>query len=447
VIRHNRRLFGFALAATLALVPLGYDWHSLAASAQDKQPTHQGSSRNGATTTSSENGSTADKLDSNSSTPKSEASNNSSTAKTEGSNTSTAKSDSNSNGAQSADAPDSDTGATATSAEETTDTTTSQTEESQTSTSGDDEQPPAADDFSGVPQNQKGTDALEHYDLAHFYFSKWQLNMASVEYEVAIMYAPKMKIAHRDFCLVSLLNGHPLKAFAEAMVVVGLGDPIPLNEAEKNELTQRASKTHYRRALVCARENDWDVAITELQWALEYTPDKPSVVRSLAFCYASKGDFSKAEQEYNKNFALEPDDAFSHADFSTLLEEHGQSDRAAGQLSRAIKIAPRVAALHVDMGWLDEGKNDLPAAQQEFEQAIKLCPKQPGLWLQLGKVLERAGKPEEAKNAYNKVLALDSTEDEAKQRLDALNRDSKPQAKDQQKQQAKDPPQQAKDQS
>ncbi|HEY9716148.1 MAG TPA: tetratricopeptide repeat protein, partial [Trichormus sp.] len=336
------------------------------------------------------------------------------------------------------------------SAEETTDTTTSQTDE--TSDSGNEAL--ATDDFSGLPQNEKGNTALEHYDLAHFYFSKWQLPMASIEYEVAIMYAPKMKIAHRDFCIVSLLNGHPLKAFAEAMVVVGLGDPIPLNAAEQEELTQRASKAHYKRALVCARENDWDVAITELQWALEYTPDKPAVVRSLAFCYASKGDFSKAEQEYNKNFALEPDDAFSHADFATLLEEHGQSNRAEGQLSRAIKIAPRVAALHVDMGWLDEGKNDLPAAQQEFEQAIKLCPKQPGLWLQLGKVLERAGKPEQAKDAYNKVLALDATEDEAKQRLDALNRaTTKSQDKDHPQQgkdhpqQDKDVPQQAKDQT
>jgi predicted TPR repeat methyltransferase len=62
------------------------------------------------------------------------------------------------------------------------------------------------------------------------------------------------------------------------------------------------------------------------------------------------------------------------------------------------------------------------------------------LWLQLGKVLERAGKPEQAKDAYNKVLALDATEDEAKQRLDALNHaTTKPQDNDH--------PQQAKDQS
>ena len=80
-----------------------------------------------------------------------------------------------------------------------------------------------------------------------------------------------------------------------------------------------------------------------------------------------------------------------------------------------------MAALHVDMGWLAETKGDYSTAQNELREAIKLCPKQPGLWLHLGKVLERSGKSAEAIDAYKQVLALDSSEDEAKQRLNALS--------------------------
>jgi Flp pilus assembly protein TadD len=279
---------------------------------------------------------------------------------------------------------------------------------------------PAEQSIVGGAVSDNGAKALDHYDLARFYFSHWQLGLSSVEYEVTIMYAPGMKIAHRDYCLISLLTGHPLRALAEGMMVVGLGDPIPLNADEQKELMQRASKTHYRKALVYARESNWDNAVSELQWALTYTPDKPAVVRSLAFCYASKGDFTKAEQEYNKGFALDPDDAFSHADFANLLAANGQAARAEGQLNQALKVAPQVAALHVDMGWLAETQGDYAKASTEMKEAIKLCPKQPGLYLQLGKILERTGNAGEAKDAYSKALALDSGEDEARARLEKL---------------------------
>ncbi|MGH9551361.1 MAG: tetratricopeptide repeat protein, partial [Terriglobales bacterium] len=281
-------------------------------------------------------------------------------------------------------------------------------------------QDPAEQAVSGEQITAAGNSALEHYDLARYYFSHWQLGLAAVELEVTIMYAPTMKIAHRDYCLVSLFTGHPIRALAEASMVVGLGDPIPLNEQEQQDLVQRASKVHYRKALELARKSSWDSAISELQWADAYTPHKAAIQRSLAFCYASKGDFSKAEKVYETTFAIDPDDAFSHADYAYLLQEHGKSGNAEGQLSQALKIAPNVAALHVDLGWIAATKGDLNTAQTEYREAIKLQPQQPGLWLQLGHLLEKAGKKTEAKEAYNKVLALDPSEGEATQRLNAL---------------------------
>lgn len=280
---------------------------------------------------------------------------------------------------------------------------------------------PAEQAAMGVsPASSAGRDALEHYDLSRFYFSHWQLGLAEIELETTIMFAPNMKIAHRDYCVISLLRGHPFRAMAEAAMVFGLGDAIPLNEQERQDLMQRASKVHYREGLKQARARHWDAALSELQWAQAYTPNKPAVARSMAFCYASKGDFGKAETIYTTTLALDPDDAFTHADFAYLLADHGQSDRAEGQLSQALKLAPDAAALHVDLGWLAETKGDFKTAQDELNTAIKLCPSQPGLWLQLGHVLERAGKKVEAQGAYEKVLSLDSTEEEARQRLQAL---------------------------
>jgi tetratricopeptide (TPR) repeat protein len=204
-------------------------------------------------------------------------------------------------------------------------------------------------------------------------------------------------------------------------MTVGICEAIPLEPDERQVLIARASDVHFKKATLYEGSADWTKAITELNWAKQYTPDKVSIMRSLAFCYASKGDFGLAEKQYSQCFMLDSSDPYTHADFSYLLAKTGHTERAKGELDEALKIAPRVAALHVDMGWLAEKKGDLDTAQSEFEQAIKLCPKQPGLWLQLAKVLERAGKASEAKHAYTEVLAIDASENEAKQRLDALN--------------------------
>ena len=289
---------------------------------------------------------------------------------------------------------------------------------------------PVQQALAGAELSKSASAALEHFALAQKYFSKWQLPLAEVELEVTLMNAPNMKIAHRDYSIVSFFSWHPIRAVAEALMTVGIFEPVPLTAEERKELMQHASQVHYRSAIVLAHKAEtgnrtdsdglFDQAITELLWAQRYTPEKHSVSRSLAFCYASKGDFKSAEKEYNLCVSLDPDDAFARADFSNLLAEHGNKEAAANQLSQAIKSAPRVAALHVDMGWLAQTRGDFSQAAAEFQQAISICPKQPGLWLQLGKVLEQAGKTDEAKNAYTRVLALDASENEAKQRLNAL---------------------------
>jgi len=275
-----------------------------------------------------------------------------------------------------------------------------------------------------VAEQNKG---IEHFNLARYYSSKWDFRMAELEYECAIMYYPAMKIAHRDFCLVSILRGHPLRALAEVFMVIGLGEPIPLNDQERAELKARAAKTHYREGIAAARKYKWDAAISEFQYALDYAPDNGNIERSLAFSFASKGEFDKAEKAYTKSFGESPEDGYSHADFAFLLADSGKKDRAIAQLSEAVKLEPKDPALHVDMGWMAESKGDFSEAAGEFKQAVKLSPNHAGLWAHLGRVLERLGKNDEAKDAYEKALVIDPKLDETRQMLDDLK--NKPQAK------------------
>ncbi len=264
------------------------------------------------------------------------------------------------------------------------------------------------------------TQALDHFDLARFYFSQFDLKMSELELEAAIMYMPLMKAAHRDYCVVSLLTGHPLRSLAELMMVFGLGEPVPLNDAEKVELKAKGAKLHYRKALEYGRKEKWDNAIAELQWALDFTPTNAAIKRSLAFALASKGEFDMAEDTYKDSLAEDPGDPYAHADFAYLLSDKGEGNMAFSQLAQAVKLAPQAAALHVDLAWMAETKGDFKLASSELEQAIKISPEHAGLWAHLGRVDERKGDVGAAIAAYNRALNVDPGQFEAKRRLEVI---------------------------
>jgi Flp pilus assembly protein TadD len=268
--------------------------------------------------------------------------------------------------------------------------------------------------------------AADHYDLGRHYMHKFDWEMAEVELEAAIMCMPTMKAAHRDYCVVSTFRGQPMRSLAEFMMVVGLGEPIPLNDVEKAALVKKAAKLHYQKGINYGTLHEWKKATPEFQCALSYAPTSASIAHSLAFSYAAAGDFEQAESEYLKAFALDPTNSYSHADFAMLLSEHGDQKKAMEQLATAINLSPGVAALHVDMAWLAEANGDLKKAETEFHEAVHLSPKHAGLWSHLGRVEERLGKAKDAKSAYSEALAVDPGDDEAKTRLDALNKSGAP---------------------
>ena len=263
-------------------------------------------------------------------------------------------------------------------------------------------------------------EAVQHFDASRVYFSGGNSEMAELELQAAIMDSPDIKAFHRDYCLLSILRGHPMRALAEAMMVVGLGDPIPLSDKQVEKLRDRGCKLHYRRGLELEQKQKWKDAITEFQWALEYRPNNAKVMRSMAFANASSGNIELAEKQYGSSFSADPAEAYGHADFAYLLAETGKGGEALKQLEEAVKLQPKVAALHIDLGWMAESKGDLGEAEGEFATAVKLSPKHASLWTHLGKLLARQGKAEQAAEAYKTALALDPEATDAQHGLDSL---------------------------
>ncbi len=266
----------------------------------------------------------------------------------------------------------------------------------------------------------KEGEATTHFNLASFYLHRWKLKLAEVELEESIAYWPTLKIAHRDLCITSFLQGNFLRAIAEFSVVVGLAEPLPLNEAEIVELNKKAAKLHYKQGLEYGSKAKWQQAVFEYQWALKYAPQNSAISHSLAFAFANTGNFDKAEAQYQTTFDLNPQDPYAHADLAFLLSDKGSQELAIAQMTKAVELSPNTAALHVDLGWLAEAHGNLADAEREFSEAIKLSPNHAGLWAHLGKVLEQEKKIPEAIAAYSKAVEISPTEPEFKTKLEEL---------------------------
>ncbi len=260
----------------------------------------------------------------------------------------------------------------------------------------------------------EGTD---HWKKAGKYSSKWKWKLAEVELRAAIDCVPDMKVAHRDYCLVALMQGKLGRALAELLVVVGAGDPVPLTDEQQEKLTEDASTAHYNEGVDYAGKLKWKEAIDELQQARNYDPSDPVITRSIAFSYSSLNNFQEAERYYKEAFDLDPDDPFARADYAFLLAKGGKEDEALMSMEEAVKLKPDVIALHIDLGWMAESKGDLNQAENEFRIACDLEPKQPALWVHLGNICKKLGKVEEARDAYKKALSLDPKYTEAQEKL------------------------------
>ena len=283
-------------------------------------------------------------------------------------------------------------------------------------------QPQAGDEEAQKEQYeaQQAVQATQHYAVGTHYFSKWDLDLAELEYDEAVSIYPDLKIAHRDLCLVSLLKLNLPRSLAEFMMVTGITDPTAYNQQDKADLDAKAVKLHYRKALWWGKQYNWHESITELLWAQMYSPDSASIHHSLAFAYASSGDFRKAEEQYKVSFGEDPKNADAHADYATLLMDNGQIARAEAEMRTAVGLSPNAAALHVDLGMIAEAHKDYAEAAKQFQTAVTISPKHAWLWAHLGQLLEHQGETAQAQDAYTKALSLDNDCEEAKTSLDRL---------------------------
>ena len=136
-------------------------------------------------------------------------------------------------------------------------------------------------------------------------------------------------------------------------------------------------------------------------------------------CYERTKQWAKAEADFKKVLAIEPDDAdaLNYLGY-TWVDRNENLNEAFEMIRKAVKLEPRSGAIVDSLGWAHYKLGQYGEAKVHLERAVELSPSSATIIDHLGDVYWKLGRFREAGYQWERALEFDPTDDE-KARIDA----------------------------
>lgn len=167
------------------------------------------------------------------------------------------------------------------------------------------------------------------------------------------------------------------------------------------------AKWWYIIGSLCKDKGKYEDAVEALQKAFDI--DASSVfLDMIADCYRNTGDYVKALEFVNRALQMAPDDLDLISLRADLLGDSGDIDGAIAAWTDYIERTPDSSWGYYRRGFFEDNSDRTDAALEDYDMAIMLYPDYAYAYLGKGDMLMRLGRPEEAMDAYRKVVELDT---------------------------------------
>ncbi|MCU0606459.1 MAG: tetratricopeptide repeat protein [Candidatus Edwardsbacteria bacterium] len=128
-------------------------------------------------------------------------------------------------------------------------------------------------------------------------------------------------------------------------------------------------------------------------------------------------ELAAAEAEFRRALELRPDFAEAFNNIGLAMSDQGKREDAVTAFRRAVELMPDAPETYNNLGCLFKSKRDYQQAVEHFNQAIaKRADYAPG-YFNLGLAYEEMEKFDQAIKAWEKVLTLQPTHDEARRKI------------------------------
>lgn len=150
-------------------------------------------------------------------------------------------------------------------------------------------------------------------------------------------------------------------------------------------------------------EDQFTDAISSFGQALKLHPGYVEAENNLGLAWQGLNKLDEATAAYRKAIAWQgsqPTDPQPYLNLGTLLTNQDQPEKAIPLLRQASELAPRNPKIREELAVALEAGNHLPEAQRQLEEAVALAPQASGPHFKLGRLYQREGLQELARQQF-----------------------------------------------
>jgi tetratricopeptide (TPR) repeat protein len=163
-------------------------------------------------------------------------------------------------------------------------------------------------------------------------------------------------------------------------------------------------EARYHLGRVRYQQNRLDLAIAAFQEVLRRDPGNVKARDNLGLSFEAKNEFDAAIMAYRKAIQLDENltvhDDQAYLNLGALLAKSGRTEDAIPLLLRAVTIAPNAGKAHYELAKARFTLSRFDDARQEAEAAVSLDPGESANHYLLGRIYQRCGNSELAKEQF-----------------------------------------------
>lgn len=176
------------------------------------------------------------------------------------------------------------------------------------------------------------------------------------------------------------------------------------------ELRPSDGSAHFYLGLIAAKQSQWEEAVARFSRARECGGNRAAILYNLALSYERSGRLDEAEELYADAVAKSPEDSRILAGWGIAALHRGDYDVAIGRLNRAREIggdSPPGPLWFWARSLAAAALENYPDAEQVLREGVERYPHHVVLRNNLGVLLEILGDTEEAEQTLLAALAVD----------------------------------------
>jgi tetratricopeptide (TPR) repeat protein len=209
------------------------------------------------------------------------------------------------------------------------------------------------------------------------------------------------KVSSRDHIGRCTMDYIELRRKGDVSVIGNLSSTASLKKGPA-----RQDKEHKLKGKTLSQQGEYAQALSEMDQALALNPKDAETFTRRGGIYTLQKQYDKAINDFNQALELDPRYAKAYYNRALAYYYQGKYDQALSDLQKNIELKPKDAEAYHNRGLVYTQKNDYGKAIDDFNMAVALNPKLADAYFNKAATCERAGRQNEAREAYAAYLKV-----------------------------------------